>query len=268
MDNLSTSYHTHTFRCKHATGDVVDYAHAAYRQGSRELGISDHAPLPDHRWPEARMSMDQLDAYDQAIELARKRLPQMSILKGMECEYDAQYHAYFEDELLGERNYDYLIGAGHYTPLNGKWINSFDTLNTSGALVAYSRYLALSMESGIFAFIAHPDIFGCSNPSWNADLEACSRDILETAEATRTPLEINGNGFRKRPVLTRHGKRNPYPWRPFWEMARDYRIQVICNADAHHPEQVLANMEDAQKLAEALHLNIVRSLAKSAKNGT
>jgi len=251
-----TSFHTHTFRCKHATGEVIDYARSAFEAGSRTLGISDHAALPDNRWPEARMSFGELDAYGTAIESARAALPEMEILKGMECEYDAGYHGYFKDELLGERDYDYLIGAGHYTPLGGSWINSFEGLNTPVALTAYSRYLTQMMETGLFAFIAHPDLFGCSNASWNADLEACSRDILQAAEATDTPLEINGYGFRKPKVESAEGPRPRYPWRPFWEMAADYRVQVICNADAHRPKDVLANMDDAEALAKSLGLRV------------
>lgn len=260
---MTPNFHTHTYRCKHATGDVIDYARAAYGQGSRELGISDHVALPDNRWPETRMSFDQLYEYEQAIESAKTLLPKMTIHKGMECEYDVAYHAYYEDELLGERGYDYLIGAGHYTPLGGKWLNSFEQLNTPEALVAYGNYLMLSMETGLFAFIAHPDIFGCSNDRWTEDLQACAHDILQAAETTATPLEINGNGFRKSKISATEDPRNPYPWQPFWEMAADYKVQVICNADAHHPEQVLANMEDGERLAEKLGLDVVHTIKTS-----
>ncbi len=252
-----TSFHTHTFRCKHAEGDVIDYARSARAAGSPVLGISDHAALPDGRWPEARMAFTELDAYDAAIESAQKALPEIRILKGMECEYDADYLGYFKDELLGARNYDYLIGAAHYTPLAGSWINSFEALNTAGALAAYGRYVSEMMETGLFAFIAHPDLFGCSNMNWNADLDACARDILQAAESTNTPLEINGYGFRKPPVQGAEGTRPRYPWRPFWEIAADYRIRVICNADAHRPKDVLANMDDAEALAKSLKLEIV-----------
>mgnify|MGYP000072482774 CR=1 FL=1 len=257
----NTSFHTHTFRCKHATGDVIDYARKAFEAGSPRLGISDHVALPDDRWPEARMAFSELDNYERAIESAQQALPNLQILKGMECEYAPEYHNYFKDELLGERAYDYLIGAGHYTPLNdGTWINSFESLNTASALKAYSTYLAQTMESGLFAFIAHPDLFGCSNTRWSADLAACSRDILQAAEATKTPLEINGYGFRKPPIQSEEGLRPRYPWRPFWEIAANYDIQVICNADAHRPQDVLANIKDAEDLANAFKLEIIDHL--------
>lgn len=252
-----SNFHTHTYRCKHATGDVIDYAREAFALGGHVLGITDHVALPDNRWPDVRMAFAELDSYERAIETARVAMPQMTILKGMECEYAKQYHHYFQDELLGKRQYDYLIGACHYIPMNGEWRDAFEELNTPAALVAYTNYLIKMMATGLFAFIAHPDLFGYSNEHWNADLEICSRDIIQAAEATKTPLEINGNGFRKTPKFTSAKKRAAYPWEPFWELATDYNIQVICNSDAHHPKQVFANINDTRHIANVYHLDII-----------
>ncbi|GIS37509.1 MAG: hypothetical protein Ct9H90mP9_5390 [Pseudomonadota bacterium] len=68
----------------------------------------------------------------------------------MECEYFPEFHHFYEDELLGRRGYDYLIGAGHYTPLEGSWQNSFANMDQPKMLNAYSRHLAEIMESGLF----------------------------------------------------------------------------------------------------------------------
>ncbi|MGA0127573.1 MAG: PHP domain-containing protein, partial [bacterium] len=152
---LQRNYHTHTYRCQHATGDVIDYAKAAIEAGLTTLGMSDHAALPDNRWNNVRMSMPELDDYEEAIELARKECPDLTILKGMECEYVEEFHSYLEDELLGVRGFDYLIGAGHYTPFEGGWLNSFEELNKAPHLRGYSSFLGKIMSTGLFAFIAH-----------------------------------------------------------------------------------------------------------------
>ena len=65
------NYHTHTWRCKHASGDVDDYCRAAVEQGLSVLGLSDHAALPDDRWPGVRMNFDELSSYCHAIDVAR-----------------------------------------------------------------------------------------------------------------------------------------------------------------------------------------------------
>jgi len=123
------------------------------------------------------MSMDELPAYEQAVADARTACPSLKILLGMECESSDDYDGFYRNELLGKRGYDYLIGACHFTPIGGKWLNSFEDLDTPRALQAYADYCRRTMETGLFAFIAHPDIIGCSNPEWTADTAACARDL-------------------------------------------------------------------------------------------
>ena len=112
------------------------------------------------------------------------------------------------------------------------------------------------MESKLFAFIAHPDIFGCTNLEWSADLNSCSREILRTAEETQTPLEINGNGLRKKYLNSSTGLRPPYPWRPFWELASEFNIKVVCNSDCHLPNEVVAGISENLELANTLGLEL------------
>ncbi|MDZ7725878.1 MAG: PHP domain-containing protein [candidate division KSB1 bacterium] len=40
-------YHIHTKLCRHATGDIVDYAEAAVAKGFAEIGFSEHIPIPN-----------------------------------------------------------------------------------------------------------------------------------------------------------------------------------------------------------------------------
>ena len=195
------NYHSHTFRCKHAKGDAIDYVNIANKGGAKVYGISDHAPTPDGKFEGVRMSIEELDGYQNSVNYAQKVFPQVKVLLALECEYFPEYSSFHKEELLGKRKFDYLIGAGHYTPLNGYYLNSYTEMKSSKVLVAYSLYLTKMMETGIYSFIAHPDIFGCSNLNWNEDLINCSRDILQAAEETNTPLEINGGGFRKKKYL-------------------------------------------------------------------
>ena len=234
----------------------MDYVKVASEAGAEVFGVSDHMPIEDGRWPSVRMKMNELDDYDAAVRHAQNSFPGMKILLGLECEYVEQYQAFYEDELLGKRNYDYLIGAGHFTPHQGNWFNSFMDTNTADHLLAYSSYLQVIMETGLFAFIAHPDIFGGCNDRWNDDLTACSKDILAAAEEMDIPLKINGLGFRKPEMQTSLGKRNQYPWLPFWEIASDYNIRVVCNSDAHQPKHALANLDDTIAIAEKYSLEI------------
>ena len=250
------NYHSHTYRCKHAFGEVVEFVKAASEADLEIFGVSDHAAFPDDRWPDIRMRYEELDNYVEAVIAAQRSVPQVQVLLAMECELVPEFKNYLQDELLGKRQFDYLIGAGHYTPHKGDWLNSFTKLNCKPHLKSYAEHLCQMMESKLFAFIAHPDIFGSSNLEWSADLNACSREILRTAEETQTPLEINGNGLRKKYLKSADGFRPPYPWRPFWELASEFNIKVVCNSDCHLPSEVVAGISENLELANTLGLEL------------
>jgi len=253
---MNANHHTHTYRCKHATGDVDDYCRAARRAGLTVLGFSDHAALPDNRWLSVRMAYSERDAYCADLERARETFPGLTLLKGMECEYAPAYRAYFEDELLGRLELDYLVGAAHFIPYDGDWLGVYRGITDAATLRAYAAAYVALIEWKLFAFIAHPDLFANSYLAWDRHAEACSREILRAAEAYGVPLEINGYGFRKPRVDTSEGRRPMYPWIRFWELAAEYDIEVVLNSDAHRPEDVAANLDDAAAIAARFGLRI------------
>ena len=112
-------YHTHTFRCQHATGEVVDYARAAAAAGLARLGAADHTPLPDGRWGSVRMRLEELPAYEAAVAAARREVPELRVLQGMECDVGAEYFSWYRDTFLA-RGYDYLIASVHFRSRGGE----------------------------------------------------------------------------------------------------------------------------------------------------
>ena len=255
---VKNSFHTHTYLCKHAEGSAIDYAKESYKKGSTAIGISDHMPFPDRRWQDTRMAMEDLKNYDDQIEEARKALPNMIILKGLECEYFKEYHSFYQEEFIEKQKCDYLIGAAHYYPYKGEWRNSFYDINTPEEMVNFSKYFILTMESKIFDFMAHPDNFARAYHKWDENTIACSKDMLEAAEELKMPVEINGNGFRKKEIKMLNGeKRAPYPIEPFWELASNYKIKVIINSDAHKIEDAVSNLNDALKIANKYNIELI-----------
>jgi histidinol-phosphatase (PHP family) len=235
---LLRNYHTHTWRCQHATGEAINYAHEAVAAGMEVLGFSDHTALPDHRWANVRMRMDQLDEYEAAVRAAAEAHPSLHVLLGMECEFQPEFAAFYRDELLGRRGYDYLIGAGHYIKVDDRWLGSFDHARAPEQLRIYVDLMVATIESGLFTFIAHPDVFGCCNPLWNADCAAAAHDLCAAAAATNTPLELNAYGIRKPWVDGDDGPRPAYPWPPFWAIAAEHGVRVVFSSDAHRPQDV------------------------------
>ena len=250
------NYHTHTFRCKHAEGDAIDYAQGALRKGITVLGMTDHTALPDDRWLGMRMAYSELSSYAEAIERAQTYYPELTILKGMECEWSQDYQQFFVDVLLGEYNFDYLILGCHFFPYQGSFLSSHSGLYNEKRLVAYTDYLIKSMESKLFAFVAHPDLFGLSYLTWDANTEAAARDILSAAQELQIPLEINGYGLMRKIIETPEGSRSAYPWLNFWEIARDYAVTVVVNSDAHHPRDLDLGLREGLEIVETLGLQL------------
>lgn len=213
---LNENYHTHTYRCKHARGDVADYCQTAIQAGLKVLGISDHTPLPDNRWPEIRMAITELSDYCQSIEAAQLQFGELTVLKGIECDYADHYISFYQDELLDRFALDYLIGAVHFFPHDNEWICVYGGTYDTATLRSYTHHFINAMASGLFALMAHPDLFANAYLTWDAESEACSRAILEAAADLKIPLEINCYGLRKPALTTPTGKRPMYPWHPFW----------------------------------------------------
>jgi histidinol-phosphatase (PHP family) len=255
------SFHTHTFRCRHASGDIGEYVDEAIRKGCTAIGFSDHTPLPDNRWKSVRMRMEELPGYCQSIDAARLRFPGISILKGLECEYAPEYRQFYQ-EISEQYDIEYLVCGAHFFPYNGEWKGAYGDLNEAKTLAAYTNYLVDSISSGLFAFAAHPDLFANSYPAWDENTIAASRDILAAAKGCSVPLEINCYGLRKEKVKTTNGERYPYPIREFWEIAAEYGSPVMVNADAHRPQDVIADMDRGMELAAACGLVVMDSFLK------
>ncbi len=248
---ITSNHHTHTYRCKHASGDVPDYVRAARRAGLETLGMSDHTPLPDDFMSSMRMSMTELDAYMALIDASRG--PGLTVLKSMECDIHPRYFGFYREELLERRGCDYLVGALHWHRHGGEWLYAGD-ITTPEELRTHADALIAGIESGLFDFIAHPDHFAAGYLRWDADAEACSRSIAQAARDRGVLLEINGNGFRKTPVMEGGRRRPPYPHRRFWEIVAEQGGGALCNSDAHRPDEVAASIDLCLALADELGL--------------
>ncbi len=261
------NYHTHTYRCRHATGDVADYVEAAGRAGLGELGFSDHCPHPDGRWPTTHMSMEDLPGYITALNEAKalsetrtkagEATPQ--VLSGLECEWVPEYMSFMEDEFLGRSGLDYLIGGIHSFPHRGGWGDTYAIKNVS-ELVSFTEASCKALECGIFRFLAHPDVYCHSWLKWDENAIACAREIIATSVRTGVPLEINGYGMRKSLVNDPAGRRRPYPKEEFWKMAAERGVICMVSSDAHRPQDTAANLDDGYALASRLGLRVLDRL--------
>lgn len=259
---MLNNYHTHTYRCKHATGNIDDYVKEAIKLNGTTLGFSDHTPFPNNQWIQWRMNMNELYDYIKELDCAKEKYSHViDIYKGLECEYDPKFFSYY-NSLLNEYKFDYLALGLHFYKYENEWIHTDEVLMNKDKLDSYAKLLVEAMETGFFKFVAHPDFFATSYLNWDKNAENASIYIIENAMKLDIPLEINGNGFRKNKLITSTGKRYPYPLYEFWNTASKLGAKVIIGSDAHKPRDVY-DFKKCLSLASSLKLNIIEKLSLS-----
>lgn len=236
---MKSNYHTHNYRCNHAIGSVEDYVTEAIKEGFDEIGISDHLPHPGRNIDNAsRMKYEDLSEYFTDIDEAiNKYGDKISIKKGIECEYFPDYGWLYE-ELMEKHKVDYLLLGVHFFQHKGEWCYIGNVELTPESLECYIDHVITSMRTGLFKYIAHPDLFGLRYLNWDEHSIKATRRILVTAEGLDMPIEINVNGLRKPRVKYNNGERYKYPMEDFWKLAKEYKVKVIVGIDAHKPYEM------------------------------
>ena len=242
------NYHTHTYRCNHAEGDVDDYAKKASGLGMTKLGISEHAYVPGGEDNPFLINRRDIPEYMNACREADGKYGGLKVFCGVECDYDPSDESFFREFYLGELGMDYLAGSVHEWKGREDVMNCFSNRHFGAKeLRIYTDLYVKMIESRIFTFCAHPDLYGRpvgigeDAKNWDANAAGAAKEILEAAEANGSVLEINVSGVWK--AVTKGYPVIIYPRREFWEMAADYDIRVIVNTDAHSLERLDAHVQ-------------------------
>lgn len=233
---MKANYHTHTVRCGHAEGSDESYVRAAIAQGFDTLGFSDHVPWPYRGGfsnPTVRMPLAMLDEYMASIKaLKEKYVGRIDILTGFECEHFPQYMGWL-CEMAEEKQLDYLILGNHYdqTDETGMY---FGSCSTAAQLRSYVDSTVKGVESGLFAYLAHPDLFMRRYAAFDDNCRAAARDLCQACREANVPMEYNVHDR----YLSSRTHRKSYPHPEFFEIARDTGVKVIIGLDAHEPQEL------------------------------
>ncbi|MCM1322131.1 MAG: hypothetical protein NC041_06400 [Bacteroides sp.] len=258
---MISNFHTHTKLCHHAQGSPQDYIEEAalglYGEECGALGFSDHCPYPlaaAETWPNIRMSEKEAPLYIQWVRESAKTAP-FPVYAGFECEWDKQYADWYRGMLLGELKADYLAFGPHWVRSGSEFLYVLE-IQTKKQLHRYVDGVTEGIASGLFSFVAHPDIVLARWKEWTADIASCMEAIIDSAVACGIPLEINGLGMTRTPNSTARGIRYAYPVDEFWILAAAKGARIICNSDAHAPQDVLKNAANARQYARSLNLPV------------
>lgn len=249
MEAIS-SLHTHTFLCNHAEGRPADYFEQARSEGCTALGFSDHCPFPSElpdSWQNVRMKVQEAAGYIQEVN-ELKGMADFPVYAGFECEWDKRAESWYKDMLLGEFGADYLVLGSHWVTIGDSHVYILNKVEKKD-LFRYTDQTIEAMQSGLFAFLAHPDVLMGHGRVWDSDVESCMKAIIEAARELNLPLEVNGYGFYKPMCRTENGMRYAYPVEEFWQLAAASGVRVICNSDAHDPSVVLSQARKSREWA-------------------
>lgn len=278
------NYHTHTYRCGHANGTEEEMIEAAMKIQIEELGMSCHVPLPHYRkhliqsipslrsfrsilslcrafltgGPNMRMPFQQMDEHMNKVkECQEKYKGRIKIYQGFEAEGLKEYFSYYQ-KLLDENKVDYLI-LGHHFHKHCIHSDYFGREKMSKKdIYQYCNDVEQAIETKLFSYLAHPDLFLQGYHDFGLDMQTVSRRICEKAKAYNLPLEINAGGMRKGLKDFNGEMLYLYPNLHFWKIASEIGNDVILGFDAHDPSDFNEGMYNQMlNFAKELNLNVI-----------
>ncbi|MHA1945955.1 MAG: histidinol-phosphatase HisJ [Candidatus Hodarchaeales archaeon] len=238
-------YHTHSYHCNHAIGDLEEYIFQAIELKLPELGLSAHFPmylLPE-QFHNYAMKKELLGSYLQDTrELKNKYHSKIIIKRALEVDYYTPIFNQYKNALqpiLSEL--DYIIGSIHGISWNGTVIPIYrafsspansDTSDTDSLFMKYYNELNKLVKTDFYDVLGHFDVIKklklpiTDQPLiWESILK-----VIDTLEGSSMVVEINTSGLRKQNEL--------YPQPMIIQELIDRKIPLILGSDAHNPEHV------------------------------
>ena len=246
---MDYNYHTHTVRCGHATDTDEEYIQRAIECGIKYMGFSDHIPFcfPGGYESFYRVPVAEVEDYFSSINSLREKYKnQIDIKIGFEMEY---YPEHFEQMLKNAREYgaEYLILGQHFVfPKEDDGDYAGNGVKEE-ILREYTRCVMSAMASGVFSYLAHPDLCACEDEKL---YEEEARKICIASRIYDVPLEINLLGIRSK---------RSYPNEKFWKIAGEEKSPVTFGFDSHDAQNAYdgESLVKAKEMVEKFALNYI-----------
>lgn len=245
------NFHTHTKLCGHAsTYELEEYIMHARNNGITRIGFSDHAPFPTLLFTEEnqRMFYDEIDYYIDRVNTIKKDNSDMEVLTSFEAEYDPLLESHLRDL---RSKVDYMVLGQHFVlnnPIDGDYP------------IKYADMVCKGIESGIFDFIAHPEIFLLERKKinseeidkFNSNIYKAYQMICFKAKEYNIPVELNLK------YISLIGSETIL----FWKLVSSLNLKVLVGLDAHDPSKfdtMYKQKEEVLSLLNGINLNFVKS---------
>jgi histidinol-phosphatase (PHP family) len=237
-------YHVHTKASPDAEGSMEEYVSKAEQKKIEEVGFSDHIFLR-RLGGYSDFLVDAMPAYVRDF-LAFKEKVEMPVKLGVEVDF-------FPDTIektgvfIRKYPFDYVIGSVHVI---GGWIidesSTKDEYSRRDPFKTYEEYFRLVREMcacRLFDVLGHPDLIKIFGTRPEEDLTQLYEDTAETIARSKMCAEINAKGLN-RPC------REIYPSEQFLKILYDHDVPIVFGSDAHEPNDLGRNLEEAMRLAK------------------
>lgn len=247
---MKMNLHTHTWRCGHALKWEEDYVKTAIEEGFDILGFADHTPqfFPGDYYSNFRMRPELLPGYCKTVRnLAQQYASQIQIPLGLEVEF---YPSLLPQLLpvIRDQGVEYMLLGQHFVGDEiGEHYCGYETADLD-ILKRYVRQTAEGMQTGMFTYLAHPDLIFFTGS--DRDYRQQMRILVQEAKGCDMPLEVN--------LMGKWCGRN-YPDRRFWELVAEEGCRVVIGWDAHAAKHLAMHEQEAfgRALVQELGLNLV-----------
>ena len=256
---MLTDYHVH-LRPDEAPSSFADhmtpanaerYRESAAQRGIEELGVAEHvyrfsAALDVWQHPLwQKYAVDDLDAY---ISFVRE---QTDLKLGIEADFIPGREERMRS-LLEVRDWDYVVGSIHFIAEGALDYDKYDVWNSGRSpdhvWRTYFTWLGELAATGMYDVLAHPDLvkmWGAERPWPDKDLRFYYDLAMEQIAESGIAVEVSTAGLRK-PVG------EIYPSAAFLEMVVDAGNPIALSSDAHVPDQLGFEYEQALELLDGV----------------
>ncbi|HEY5045797.1 MAG TPA: histidinol-phosphatase [Solirubrobacteraceae bacterium] len=260
---MLTDYHLHlrpdapdaTPERHFTAANVERYRTVASERGISELGVSEHvyrfhqalAVWQHPLWRE--YAHDDLDEYCGFVR------EQTDLRLGIEADFVPGGEDRMAN-LLQARDFDYVVGSVHFLRDEAIDMDDYSVWDRAHSPEdvwrRYFQTLGEAARSGLFDILAHPDLVKIWSPAEATnperprpagDLRRYYEPAIEGIAESGIAVEVSTAGLRK-------PTRELYPAEAFLEMCVEAGAPVALSSDAHRPQDVGADYEQALALLE------------------
>lgn len=264
---MLTDYHNHLERGTLTLDYLEKFTDEAAEKGIQHFGISEHAyhfyqtkNILSNPWVDERRFYDMKD-YVSLFQEAWKK--DIDVKMSIEMDYTPGKHEEMKT-FIEQYDFDYVIGSVHWVGDFGidlkEFIQEWDKRDLYHTYRNYYDQIVTLAESNLFDIVGHLDLVKIFNyiPEDEEFLLEQYERAANALSQSKTCVEISTAGLRK-PV----GKLYPDP--RLLEACFQKGVPIVLSSDAHQPNDVGADFDQAVELARKTGYKSIMTFSKGER---